>query len=164
MAKQDTEAPDLVETIFTIPVQRLILWLSLAAGAMVLIIVIWAMTHNRYVVTVDVRGMDAPRDCWEEIEGGLLTRARDAKRTRAPRRSYLGYCGGVLTTHGAFALPQTYPRPWVGQTRAEIHSRLKRSCRYDLVVTADKRPSRRDAGKSRRNPPVIRRVMMAYPC
>jgi len=164
MAKQDIQAPEQEETIFTIPVSRLILWLSLAAGAMVLIVAIWAVTHNRYVVTVDVRAMDAPRDCWEDIDGGLLGREREAKRSRAPRRSYLGYCGAVLTTHGAFALPQTFPRPWLGQTRADIHNRLHRGCRYDLVVTADKRPSRRDAGKSRRNRPQIRRIMFSYPC
>ena len=37
MAKQDIQAPEQEETIFTIPVSRLILWLSLAAGAMVLV-------------------------------------------------------------------------------------------------------------------------------
>ncbi|MEC8197474.1 MAG: hypothetical protein VX228_14480 [Pseudomonadota bacterium] len=66
--------------------------------------------------------------------------------------------------HGAFALPETFPRPWLGQTRADIYNRLHRGCRYDLVVTADKRPSRRDAGKSRRNRPQIRRIMFSYPC
>ena len=165
MTKQDVAAEAQVDTILTIPVRRLILWLSLAAAAMVMILIIWASTHNRYVITVDVRTMDAPARCWEDIDSGLLSKKRRASRDFAPSRSYLGYCGVVMTTHGSFALPQTYPRPWLGQTRAEVHDRLKRGCRYDLVVTSEHgRPSKRDAGRTLRNPPEIRRVMFSYPC
>jgi hypothetical protein len=164
MAKLASQTSGVEDTIFTIPVHRLILWLSLAAGAMLLILFTWAVNRDRYVVTVDVRSVDAPRHCWQDSDGGLLWGGREAERSRAPSRSYLGYCGGVLTSHGTFQMPETYPRPWLGQTRAEIFERIHRGCRYDVVVTASREPSRRDAGKSRRNPPVIRRVMFAYPC
>lgn len=153
------------EMILGIPIKRLILWLSLTVGALTLIMVIWMLTHNRYVVTVDVYEVDAPKECWEDVGSSLLHTQRDSARTNAPRRPYLGYCGVIRTSMGNFAFPETYPRPWMGQTRDELHARMRAGCRYDLVVLNDRgAPTDRDRGRSTKTPPRVRRIMFTYPC
>lgn len=165
MAHRDVATEAQEETLFTIPIKRLILYLSLTVGCICILFLIWMATHNRYVVTVDLKAVDAPRKCWEASEGGIFSKAREAKRDRAPGRAYLGYCGGVLTSHGSFLLPESLPRPWLGQSRAEMHDRLRRGCRYDLVVLSENgRPTQAHGGRTTRNPPRIRRIMFSYPC
>ena len=153
------------ETILGIPIKRLILWLSLTVAALIAIMVIWMLTHNRYVVTADVIEVDAPNECWQEFDSNLFRKGRESARTKAPRRSYLGYCGVIRTSMGDFELPETYPRPWMGQSRDELHSRVRAGCRYDFVVLSDRgRPRARDRGRSTKTPARVRRILFTYPC
>ncbi|MDX1780647.1 MAG: hypothetical protein R3256_04935 [Thalassovita sp.] len=163
MRRQSEQKHD--EIILGIPRKRMVVWLTIAPMILLLSYVSWSVSKDRYVITARVVEVDAPRECWEEGDGGLLGKQREAYRSRRPRRSYLGYCGVVRTTLGNFALPHTYPRPLLGQKRDDLYDRLNRGCQYDLVVVSPRgRPTARDQGIGRANPPYIRRIMFAYSC
>ncbi len=162
MVRQSDQAQD--EVILGIPRKRMIIWLTIAPMILLLSFISWNVSRDRYVVTAKVVEMDAPRDCWEASRNWLLGKS-EAHRSHRPRRDYLGYCGVVRTSVGNFALPHTYPRPWLGQKRADIYDRMKPGCQYDLVVISPKgRPTSRNRGIASNNPPYIRRVMFTYPC
>lgn len=153
------------EIILGIPRKRMVLWLTVAPMILMLSYVSWTLSKDRYVVTAKVVEVDAPRECWEDIDGGIFTKTRDAYRSRSPRREYLGYCGVVRTTMGNMVLPHTHPWSMLGQERSELYDRLNRNCQYDFVVISPNgRPTSRDRGMGRSNPPLIRRIMFAYRC
>ncbi len=143
----------------------MILWLTIAPIVLMLCYITWTLSKDRYVVTARMIEMDAPRQCWEASNGGFFGGKSEAHRSHSPRRDYLGYCGVARTSMGKFALPHTYPRPWLGQKRADIYDRLRPGCTYDLVVISPKgRPAANNRGIASANPPLIRRVMFTYPC
>ena len=83
--------------------------------------------------TIRVASNDAPSFC-RTHRTRLVGLIYPKKRSAAPERGFLGYCGAILTDRGYYGLPEDrYPDAF-NMPRAELDDTLREGCRFRVRI------------------------------
>ena len=106
----------------------LIFWFFLIVAVVLRVYPYLLSTHR---LTLTVRENDAASEC--RSKSSLLS-GFGRYRSSTPERSFLGYCGAILTDSGYYALPDAGKFDWLDQDRAELDAKLQPGCRFEVTI------------------------------
>jgi hypothetical protein len=106
---------------------------SIAIGVWIVAILlsVYPYVVQTHRLTLTVRENDAASEC--RSKSSLLS-GFGRYRSSTPERSFLGYCGAILTDSGYYALPDAGKFDWLDQDRAELDAKLQPGCRFEVTI------------------------------